>query len=157
MNYWLFKSEPDVFSFADLKARPAQTEPWSGVRSYQARNYMRDDMNVGDLAFFYHSSCPEPGVAGVMRITSESYPDPTQFKPSDEYFDPKATTAKPIWFLVDVTWEKDLKHPVGLERLRATAGLADMVTLRKGNRLSITPVTAAQFKAVLKLSQTTGA
>ena len=157
MNYWLFKSEPDVFSFADLKARPAQTEPWSGVRSYQARNYMRDDMNVGDLAFFYHSSCPEPGVAGVMRVTSESYPDPTQFKPSDEYFDPKATPEKPIWFLVDVVWDKDLKHPVSLERMRAAPALADMVTLRKGNRLSITPVTAAEFKAVLKLSQTAGA
>ena len=157
MNYWLFKSEPDVFSFPDLKARPAQTEPWSGVRSYQARNYMRDDMKVGDLALFYHSSCPEPGVAGVMRVTSESYPDPTQFKPSDEYFDLKATPEKPIWFLVDVVWDKDLKHPVSLERLRAARALADMVTLRKGNRLSITPVTAAEFKAVLKLSQTAGA
>ena len=157
MNYWLFKSEPDVFSFADLKARPSQNEPWSGVRSYQARNYMRDDMKVGDLALFYHSSCAEPGVAGVMRITSESYPDPTQFKPSDEYFDPKAAAEKPIWFLVDVAWEKDLKHRVSLESLRTAPALADMVTLRKGNRLSITPVTAAEFKAVLKLSQTAAA
>ncbi|MES2468824.1 MAG: EVE domain-containing protein [Verrucomicrobiota bacterium] len=156
MNYWLFKSEPDVFSFADLKARPRQTEPWSGVRNYQARNYMRDNMKVGDLALFYHSSCAEPGVAGVMRIASEPYPDPTQFNPSDDYFDPKATPEKPIWMLVDVAWEKDLKHPVSLPRLRDTSALSDMATLRKGNRLSITPVTAAEFKAVLKLSQTAG-
>ena len=157
MNYWLFKSEPDVFSFDDLKARPRQTEPWSGVRSYQARNFMRDDMKTGDLALFYHSSCPEPGVAGVMRVASEPYPDPTQFNRADEYFDAKASVAKPIWFLVDVTWEKDLKHPVSLERLRQSTALAGMVTLRKGNRLSITPVTAAEFKAVLKLAQTAGA
>lgn len=153
MNHWLFKSEPDVFSFADLKARPKGTEPWSGVRNYQARNYMRDNMKVGDLALFYHSSCPDPGIAGVMRIASEPYPDPTQFKPSDEYFDPKATEEKPIWILVDVAWEKDLKHHVGLDRLRGEPALADMLILRKGNRLSITPVTAAEFKAVVKLSQ----
>lgn len=157
MNYWLFKSEPDVFSFADLKARPGRTEPWSGVRNYQARNYMRDSMKVGDPALFYHSSCPEPGVAGVMRIASEPYPDPTQFKPSDEYFDPKATEEKPIWFLVDVAWEKDLAHLVSLPRLRGSPALSSMAILRKGNRLSITPVTAAEFKAVLKLSQSAGA
>jgi len=156
MNYWLFKSEPDVFSFADLKARPQQTEPWSGVRNYQARNSMRDLLRVGDLAFFYHSSCPEPGIAGVMRIASEPYPDPTQFNPSDEYFDPKATEEKPIWILVDVAWEKDLKHPVSLDRLRQSEALADMAILRRGNRLSITPVTAAEFKTILKLSQTDG-
>ena len=156
MNYWLFKSEPDVFSFADLKARPKQTEPWSGVRSYQARNYMRDKMKVGDLAFFYHSSCPEPGIAGVMRVTSKPYPDPTQFHPSNDYFDPKATLEKPVWFLVDVSWEKDFKHFVSLERLRQTPALAEMVTLRKGNRLSITPVKPAEFKTVLKLSLSSG-
>jgi predicted RNA-binding protein with PUA-like domain len=150
---WLFKSEPDVFSFADLKNRPQRTEPWTGVRNYQARNYMRDEMKVGDLALFYHSSCAEPGVAGVMRIASEPYPDPTQFRPSDEYFDPKATPEKPIWFLVDVVWEKDLKHPVPLPRLRESPALADMAILRKGNRLSITPITPAELKAVLQLSQ----
>lgn len=154
MNYWLFKSEPDVFSFADLKARPQQTEPWTGVRNYQARNYMRDGMKVGDLALFYHSSCPEPGVAGVMRIASEPYPDPTQFAPSDDYFDPKATPEKPIWIMVDVAWEKDFKYFVSLPRMKECAALADMLTLRKGNRLSITPVTAPEFKAVVKLSQT---
>ena len=156
MNYWLFKSEPDVFSFADLKTRPQRTEPWTGVRNYQARNYMRDAMKVGDLALFYHSSCPQPGVAGVMRIASEPYPDPTQFDPSSEYFDPKATAEKPIWIMVDVAWEKDLPHPVGLPRLRGTPALGEMAILRKGNRLSITPVTAAEFKTVLKLAHTAG-
>ena len=151
MNYWLFKSEPDVFSFEHLKARPGKREPWSGVRNYQARNYMRDQMKVGDLALFYHSSCPEPGVAGIMRVASEPYADPTQFPPSSEYFDPKATEEKPIWMLVDVEWEKDLKTFVSLEMLRAEPKLADMLTLRKGNRLSITPVTAAEFKTVCRL------
>lgn len=154
MNYWLFKSEPHVFSFDDLKARPQQTEPWTGVRNYQARNYMRDSMKVGELALFYHSSCPEPGVAGVIRIASEPYPDPTQFDPAEETFDSKATAEKPIWILVDVAWEKDLKHPVSLLRLRENAALADMFILRKGNRLSITPITASEFKTIVKLSQT---
>ena len=142
MTAWLMKSEPDVYGLSDLKRD--QTTPWEGVRNYQARNYMRDNMMVGDLALFYHSSCAEPGVAGVIRIASEPYPDPTQFNPSDDYFDPKATPEKPIWMLVDVAWEKDLKHPVSLPRLRDTPALSDMATLRKGNRLSITPVTAAE-------------
>lgn len=149
MNYWLFKSEPDVFSFADLKSR--RREPWSGVRNYQARNYMRDQMQVGDAALFYHSSCPEPGVAGVMTIASEPYADPTQFRPGDEYFDPKATLEKPIWQLVDVEWSADLPKFVPLETLRTDAALAEMLILRKGNRLSITPVTAAEFRRVCKL------
>ncbi len=151
MNYWLFKSEPDVFSFADLKARPGGREPWTGVRNYQARNYMRDEMRVGDMALFYHSSCPEPGIAGVMAIATEPYPDPTQFKPGDDYFDAKATPEKPIWHLVDVAWAKDFKNFVSLETLRADPALADMITLRKGNRLSITPVMAAEFKHVCRL------
>jgi predicted RNA-binding protein with PUA-like domain len=151
MNYWLFKSEPDVFSFADLKARPRRREPWSGVRNYQARNYMRDQMRVGDAALFYHSSCPEPGVAGVMTIASEPYPDPTQFKPGDDYFDPKATLEKPIWQLVDVEWAKDFKKLVPLDTMRTDPALADMVVLRRGNRLSITPVTAAEFRHLCKL------
>lgn len=151
MNYWLFKSEPDTFSFDDLKARPGKREPWSGVRSYQARNYMRDEMRVGDLALFYHSSCPEPGVAGVMTVASESYPDPTQFDKSSEYFDPKATEEKPIWQLVDVKWEKDFKKLVSLETMKGDAALEGMIVIRRGNRLSITPVSAAHFKHVCKL------
>lgn len=151
MNHWLFKSEPDVFSFADLKARPGGREPWTGVRNYQARNFMRDLMEPGDLILFYHSSCPRPGVAGVARVASRPYPDPTQFDPADEYYDPKATLEKPVWILVDVEWARDFKRFVPLEELRAEPGLADMVILRRGNRLSITPVTPEEFEAVCRL------
>jgi predicted RNA-binding protein with PUA-like domain len=112
---------------------------------------MRDDMRVGDAAVFYHSSCPEPGVAGAMIVASEPYADPTQFDPRSEYFDPKATPEKPIWQLVDVEWAKDFKQLVSLETLRAEPALADMLTLRRGNRLSITPLTAAQYKHICKL------
>ncbi len=146
---WLFKSEPDVFSFTDLKARPR--EPWSGVRNYQARNYMRDEMEVGDLAFFYHSSCPEPGIAGIMKVVSQPYPDPTQFEPGGQYEDPQATAEQPRWQLVDVAWEADLKHFVSLETLRQHPGLVDMKLLQKGSRLSITPVTEKEFKIIRKL------
>jgi len=151
MNYWLFKSEPDVFSFADLKARPRRREPWSGVRNYQARNYMRDQMRPGDAALFYHSSCPEPGIAGPMTIASEAYPDPTQFQPKSEYFDAKATREKPVWHLVDVEWAKDFRRFVPLEKLRNDPALANMVTLQRGNRLSITPVTAAEYRRICQL------
>lgn len=151
MNHWLFKSEPDVFSFADLKARPGGREPWTGVRNYQARNFMRDLMEPGDLILFYHSSCPRPGVAGVARVASRPYPDPTQFDPADEYYDPKATPEKPVWILVDVEWARDFKRFVPLEELRAEPGLADMVILRRGNRLSITPVTPEEFETVCRL------
>ncbi len=154
MNYWLFKSEPHVFSFADLKTQAPRPEPWTGVRNYQARNFMRDQMKPGDLALFYHSSCPQPGVAGVIHIASTPYPDPTQFLPSEEAFDPKATPAHPIWILVDVAWEADLPHPVSLARLRETPALADLAILRRGNRLSITPLTPDEFHAILLLSQT---
>jgi predicted RNA-binding protein with PUA-like domain len=149
MNYWLFKSEPDVFSFADLKSK--RREPWTGVRNYQARNYMRDAMQPGDEALFYHSSCPEPGVAGVMKVVSEPYPDPTQFDPKSEYFDPKATREKPIWQLVDVAWARDFKNFVALPALKADPALQNLLTLRPGNRLSITPVEPADFKRVCKL------
>jgi predicted RNA-binding protein with PUA-like domain len=152
MNHWLFKSEPDVFSFDDLRARPQRREPWSGVRNYQARNYMRDAMKVGDLALFYHSSCPQPGVAGIIRIASDPYPDPTQFHPGDEYFDPKASPEKPIWQLVDVAWAADLPQLVPLDAIRAEPELADMLILRKGNRLSITPVTKAEFLRIGQLA-----
>ena len=149
MNHWLFKSEPDVFSFADLKARPR--EPWSGVRNYQARNYMRDQMRPGDLGLFYHSSCPDPGIAGVLRVETEAYDDPTQFDPGSEYFDAKATREKPVWQLVDVKWEKDFRTFVTLEMLRSDPALAGLITLRKGNRLSITPVTPEEFKQICRL------
>lgn len=149
MKYWLFKSEPDVFSFADLKKR--RREPWSGVRNYQARNFMRDEMRVGDAGLFYHSSCPEPGIAGAIVIDSEPYPDPTQFNPADEYFDPKATPEKPVWQLVDVAWAKDFTQFVSLEMLRSDPALTELIILRRGNRLSITPLTAADYRRICRL------
>ena len=151
MRYWLMKSEPDEFSIDDLVAARDQTTPWFGVRNYQARNFMRDDMRVGDRAFFYHSSCDEPGIAGVAEISKLAYPDETQFDPKSEYYDPKATRGAPRWLHVDVKLVR--KTPlVSVQTLRETKGLQDMVTLRRGNRLSITPVTAAEWKIIEKLA-----
>jgi len=151
MHYWLMKSEPDEFSIDDLVRAKNQSTPWVGVRNYQARNYMRDVMQVGDRALFYHSSCPEPGVAGVVEISREAYPDATQFDPKSPYFDAKSTRAAPRWLHVDVKLVKKTRL-VPLAELRATPGLEDMVTLRRGNRLSITPVTTAEWKIVEKLA-----
>ena len=151
MRYWLLKSEPDVFSFDDLKNRPRKTEPWNGVRNYQARNFMRDDMAVGDLGFLYHSSCDEPGVAGIVRISKEAYPDHTQFDPASEYFDAGSKREDPRWMMVDVTWHADVPTFVHLQQLRDDPALADLLILRRGNRLSITPVEAAHFKRICKL------
>lgn len=146
------KSEPDVFSFQDLKTRPNQTEPWNGVRNYQARNFMRDDMKPGDLVFFYHSSCEVPGIAGIARVSSPPYPDKTQFEKKSEYFDPKSTLENPRWFLVDVSFEKDIKY-VSLEELKKQPELADMRLLQRGNRLSILPVTREEFEFIKKLAK----
>ena len=150
MRYWLMKSEPDEFSIDDLAKAPKQTTPWFGVRNYQARNFMRDEMRVGDRAFFYHSSCPEPGIAGIVEISKLAYPDATQFDPKSEYYDPKSTREAPHWVNVDVKLVKKTRL-VGVPELRATRGLEDMVTLRRGNRLSITPLTAAEWKIIEKL------
>jgi predicted RNA-binding protein with PUA-like domain len=152
MRYWLMKSEPDEFSIDDLVAAPDQTTPWFGVRNYQARNFMRDDMRVGDRAFFYHSSCDEPGIAGVVEISKLAYPDETQFDPKSEYYDPKATRGAPRWLHVDVKLVRKTRL-VTLPTLRATPGLENMVILRRGNRLSITPVTPAEWKIVEKLAK----
>ncbi|HLW13274.1 MAG TPA: EVE domain-containing protein [Casimicrobiaceae bacterium] len=152
MRYWLMKSEPDEFSIDDLVRVPKQTTPWVGVRNYQARNFMRDEMRVGDRAFFYHSSCPEPGIAGTVEISRLAYPDATQFDPKSAYFDPKSARAAPRWLHVNVTLVR--KTPlITLPMLRATPGLEDMVVLRRGNRLSITPVTLAQWRIVEKLAR----
>lgn len=151
MNYWLMKTEPDVFSFEDLKKRPKKTEPWNGVRNYQARNFMRDEMKEGDLVLFYHSSCEIPGVAGVAKVTKEAYPDSTQFDKKSEYFDPKATQENPRWFLVDVSFEHDLKKFVSLEAMKSVKKLEGMRLLQKGNRLSILPVTTEEFQIIIKL------
>ena len=148
-KYWLMKSEPDVFSFDDLKKK--KTEPWTGVRNYQARNFMRDDMRPGDLIFFYHSSCEVPGIAGLASVASAPYPDPTQFDKKSEYFDPKATRENPRWFLVDVKFEKNLPRLMPLEELKKEKDLSEMRLLQKGNRLSILPVTSEEFDFILKL------
>jgi predicted RNA-binding protein with PUA-like domain len=151
MRYWLMKSEPDDVSIDDLAARPKKTIAWYGVRNYQARNYMRDEMQVGDLAFFYHSSCPEPGIAGIVRISREAYPDATQFDRKSEYFDAKAARDAPRWFNVEVTLVEKTRL-VALAELRATPALATMRVLQRGNRLSITPVTPKEWKLAERLA-----
>ncbi|MCW5663463.1 MAG: EVE domain-containing protein [Piscinibacter sp.] len=147
MAYWLMKSEPSECSIDDLAATPTQTVPWFGVRNYQARNYMRDLMRVGDGVLFYHSSCPEPGVAGLAEVASTPYPDETQFDPKSPYFDAKSNREAPRWLLVDVKLRR--KTPLlHLKRMRELPQLASMLLLRPGNRLSITPVTEDEWRAV---------
>jgi predicted RNA-binding protein with PUA-like domain len=150
ISYWLMKSEPDEFSIDDLVRAPGKTTPWFGVRNYQARNYMRDAMRPGDGVLFYHSSCEVPGIAGLAQVSSAPYPDQTQFDPKSPYFDPKATRGNPRWMLVDVTLVRKTRL-LSLDEIRAQPQLADMVILRRGNRLSVTPVTAAEWKSIGKL------
>lgn len=146
------KSEPDEFSIDDLVAAPGQTTSWLGVRSYQARNFMRDGMKVGELAFFYHSSCPAPGIAGIVSIAAPAHPDESQFDRKSPYYDPKSTREAPRWVGVDVTLVEKTRL-VTLPELREHPALAGMVTLRRGNRLSITPVTPAEWKTVVALAR----
>ena len=150
MRYWLMKSEPDEVSFADVLAAPGRTVAWFGVRNYQARNFMRDQMQVGDGVLFYHSSCPEPGIAGLAEIVSAPYPDATQFDADSKYYDPKATQEQPRWISIDVKGTRKTRL-LSLAEMRTQPALEEMVVLQKGSRLSITPVTPAQWKAVLKL------
>ena len=150
MRYWLMKSEPDVFSVDDLARRPKKTEPWNGVRNYQARNFMRDDMKRGDLVFFYHSSCPQPGIAGIMKVARQAYPDETQFDDSSEYFDPKATRDNPRWVNVDVRLVRKTRL-LSIEALRSHPELSSMQILKRGNRLSITPVTDGEWQFIMSL------
>lgn len=150
MNYWLMKSEPDAFSIDDLKK--VKKEPWSGVRNYQARNFMWKDMKLGDGVLFYHSNAKIPGIAGLAKVASKAYPDPTQFDPESDYWDPKATPEKPRWFLVDVSFERKFSAVLSLETLKANADiLGDFVLLNRGTRLSVLPVTKAQWQTILKL------
>tara|TARA_R110000868_G_scaffold72133_8_gene210431 strand:+ start:3030 stop:3488 length:459 start_codon:yes stop_codon:yes gene_type:complete len=146
MKYWLMKSEPDVFSIDDLKSKKSTT--WDGVRNYQARNFMRDEMAKGDLVLIYHSSCKIPGVYGIGKVIKESKPDPSQFDKKSEYFDPKASQETPRWFMVEVGFVKKFKNPVTLEFIKGEKSLSDMLILRKGNRLSITPVDHKHFEKV---------
>lgn len=147
MNYWLMKSEPDEASILDLQR--AGTLPWTGVRNYQARNFMRDDMQLGDGVLFYHSSCPEPGIAGLAEVCSAAYPDATQFDPESHYYDPKSKPEAPRWVHVDVRW-RETTRLLSLKEMREAPELASMRVLERGSRLSITPVTADEWKAVLK-------
>ena len=152
MNYWLMKSEPDEVSIDDALAMPKAIVSWSGVRNYQSRNFMRDSMRVGDPVLFYHSSCPEPGIAGLAEVASTAYPDETQFDPKSRYFDPKATRETPRWMLVDVRARKKTRL-ISLAELREQPALTEMRVLARGNRLSITPVTAPEYAAIIKLAR----
>ena len=148
MNYWLMKSEPDEFSIDDLVKALRKTTPWFGVRNYVARNFMRDTMRVGDGVLFYHSSCPEPGIAGLAKVASKAYPDESQFDRKGDYYDPKSTREAPRWMNVDVKLDRKTRL-MPLEEMRTYPELADMVTLKRGNRLSITPVTPAEWKFIV--------
>jgi predicted RNA-binding protein with PUA-like domain len=150
MNYWLMKSEPDEASILDLQS--AGTLPWTGVRNYQARNFMRDHMQVGDGVLFYHSSCPEPGIAGIAEVSSTAYPDATQFDASSPYYDAKSKPEAPRWVHVDVRW-RETTRLLSLKEMREAPELASMRVLERGSRLSITPVTPAEWQAVLKRLQ----
>ena len=148
MRYWLMKSEPSDVSIDDLASMPKQTVAWYGVRNYQARNFMRDQMRVGDQVFFYHSSCEQPGIAGIAEVCKPAYPDATQFDAGSKYFDPKATSQNPRWFNVDVRFVKKTRV-VGIKELRDYPEIATMRILQKGNRLSITPVDPAEWKFIV--------
>jgi len=152
MRYWLMKSEPHVYGIDDLANAPERTTAWWGVRNYQARNFMRDQMRLGDQAFFYHSSCAAPGIAGIVEICRLAYPDETQFDPKSAYFDPKSTRDAPRWLHVDVRLLRKTRL-VSLTELRAHAALAKMRVLQRGNRLSITPIDPAEWRAIIRLME----
>ena len=148
MRYWLMKSEPSDCSIDDLAALPDQSIAWYGVRNYQARNFMRDQMQVGDRVLFYHSNCAEPGIAGLAEVSRLAYPDQTQFDPKSPYFDPKATPDQPRWFNVDVRFSKKIR-PLNLKEMRGYPELASMRILQKGNRLSITPIEPSEWDFII--------
>ena len=151
MKYWVMKSEPDTFGIDDLRGRPKKTEHWDGVRNYQARNMMRDDMKKGDLVFFYHSSCEVPGIVGIAKIVREAYPDPSAFDPDSKYYDPRSKPDNPAWLMVDVQFVRKFKRTISLTEMKDQAELADFRLLQRGNRLSIMPATEAEWKIVLGL------
>ncbi|MEM6710006.1 MAG: EVE domain-containing protein [Pseudomonadota bacterium] len=151
MAYWLMKSEPGEFSFQDLFKRPKRREPWDGVRNYQARNFMRDDMRQGDEIFFYHSNCEVPGIVGIAAVASDAYPDPTAFDPKDKHYDPKSDPDNPRWFLVDVRYIRKLKRIISLKELKAEPALEEFPLVRRGNRLSVMPVTQAHWRHILAM------
>lgn len=153
MQYWLMKSEPETFGINDLAKRPQQTEPWDGVRNYQVRNWLRDTMQVGDLAFFYHSNCKIPGITGIVKIVTAGYPDTTAFDPHSQYYDPKSKRETPRWYRVDVKLVQQFQHIIPLTELKQIPELKHMRLLQKGSRLSITPVTAKEWEQIVMLAQ----
>ena len=151
MNYWLMKSEPETFGIDDLKMRPNQTEHWDGVRNYQARNMMRDQMKLGDQVFFYHSNCDTPGIVGIMEIVKEAYPDFTAFDPKEKHFDPKSKPENPSWMMVEVKFVRSLRRTITLLELKQYPELTDLALVRRGNRLSIIPLTKTHWEFILAL------
>lgn len=152
MAYWLFKTEPDAFSLDDLKQAPKQTTIWEGVRNYQARNFMRDDVKAGDLVMIYHSSCKQVGVVGIATVTRSAYPDPSQFDLSSDYYDAKATKEKPRWVVVDVTYKQHLPKLVSLKAIKANDAVHE-IALKKGGRLSVMPVTDTDWHEIIKMAK----
>ncbi len=153
-NYWLFKSEPDEFSIDDLKTAPGRKTHWDGVRNYQARNFMRDDMRPGDGVLFYHSSCATPGVVGIAEVASKAYPDHTAFDPNDKHFDPKSDPDNPAWMMVDIRYKRKLKRVIPLTEIKQHADRLDgLILTRRGNRLSVMPVAKKHFDFIVSLEQ----
>ena len=152
-QYWLMKSEPDVYGIDDLARQKNKTDHWDGIRNYQARNFLRDQMAKGDLAFFYHSNCAEPGIVGTMEIVRTGYPDFTAFDPQEKYYDPKSDPERPRWFMVDVRYKRKFRHTITLAELKQHKALAQMRLLQRGNRLSILPVSEREWDYILKLAQ----
>lgn len=149
MKYWLMKTEPNVYSIDDLEKDGR--EPWDGIRNYQARNFMRDDMEIGDLVLFYHSNAKPPGVAGIARVCSKPYPDPTAFESKSKYFDPKSSEANPTWILIDVEFVSKFNDIISLDDIRGNSGLKNMMVIRKGVRLSIQTVIKKEFDIIKKM------
>lgn len=150
-KYWLVKTEPDVFSWDDLKKSKNRTTYWDGVRNYQARNYLRDEMKKGDLVLFYHSNTEPLAVMGICEVVREGYPDFTQFDPDNNHYDPKADPKSPTWFMVDVKLTKEFKHPVTLEEIKSNPKLRNMKLIQRGNRLSVMPITKEEFDEIVRM------
>ena len=153
MAYWLFKTEPDAFSIEDLRARPNQTEPWDGVRNYQARNFLRDDIKQGDKVFIYHSSCKKVGIAGVAVVVRAGYPDPVQFNPESNYYDPKSTPDNPRWYRVDVQFEEAFEKVLELKSIKTMPEITQTGVIKKGQRLSVMPVPEEEWMHLYKAAK----
>jgi predicted RNA-binding protein with PUA-like domain len=151
-HYWLMKSEESCYSIKDLEKAPNKTTFWDGVRNYQARNMLRDDIKKGDLVFFYHSNSEPTAIAGIAEVVKDGYPDHTAFDPDEQHYDPKSNKKEPTWYMVDIRHVKTFKHALTLEKLKTVPGLDDMVLLQKGSRLSVQPVTAKQWEVITKLA-----